>query len=368
VSRIKLKYVHQFVDKRRGAAKARFYFRRRGFPQLPLPRLPGSPEFNAAYERALAGSTVTPPIGAKRVRVGSIGALALAWFNSPEFLTLKPATQRTYRLIVEKWLQQHRDKLFASLERKHVKAMLAEKAKKPAAANHWLRLLKSMMHFAIAEGMRSDDPTAGVDFIERKATGFHTWNEDEIAQFEARHPIGSKARLALALLLYTAQRRSDVVKMGRQHVRNGVAQVHQQKTGAMLAIPVHPDLQTILDATPRAREHLTFLVTEYGKPFTAAGFGGWFRERCNEAGLPKRCASHGLRKAACRRLAEAGCSANVIASISGHVTLREVERYTKAADQARMARIGIAALAARTEANGKVATVESEVATEKLSA
>ena len=89
---------------------------------------------------------------------------------------------------------------------------------------------------------------------------------------------------------------------------------------------------------------LTRVVTDYGKPLSAAGFGGWFRARCNEAGLPKRCTSHGLRKAACRRLAEAGCSANVIASISGHTTLREVERYTRAADQKRMARMGMAAM------------------------
>jgi len=244
--------------------------------------------------------------------------------------------------------------------------MLADRVGKPAAANHWLRLLKSMMHFAIVQNMRADDPTVGVDFIEHKSIGFHTWTEDEIAQFEAHHPIGSKPRLALALLLYTAQRRSDVVKMGRQHVRNGMAQVRQQKTGTTLAIPVHPDLQAILDATPG--EQFTFLVTEYGKPFTAAGFGGWFRERCDEAGLPKWCASHGLRLAACRRLAEAGCSANVIASISGHKTLREVERYTRAADQKQLARIGMAALTSRTSANDAVATDQAEVATKKLSA
>jgi integrase len=84
-------------------------------------------------------------------------------------------------------------------------------------------------------------------------------------------------------------------------------------------------------------------MTAYGKPFTAAGSAGGF-ERCDEAGLPKECTAHGLRKAACRRLAEAGCSANVIAAISGHTSLREVERYTRAADQERMARIGMAAL------------------------
>jgi site-specific recombinase XerD len=130
--------------------------------------------------------------------------------------------------------------------------------------------------------------------------------------------------------------------MGRHHVRNGVVQVRQQKTGAMLAIPVHPALQAVLAAA--SSEHLTFLVTEYGKPFTAAGFGGWFRDRCNEAALPKQCAFHGLRKAAGRQLAEAGCSANVIAAILGHTTLREVERYTRAAEQQRLARIGMAAI------------------------
>ena len=84
-------------------------------------------------------------------------------------------------------------------------------------------------------------------------------------------------------------------------------------------------------------EHLTFMVKEFGKPFTSAGFGNWFRERCDEAGL-ERCSAHGLRKAACRRLAEAGCTAHQIAAISGHASLREVERYTKAVDQARLAK------------------------------
>ena len=167
----------------------------------------------------------------------------------------------------------------------------------------------------------------------------------------SHHPIGSRARLALALLLYTAQRRSDVVRMGRQHVRDGVVHVRQLKTGAALAIPLHPALVAVIEATPN--EHLTFLTTSFGKPFTTPGFGNWFREQGNAAGLPRCCASHGLRKAACRRLAEAGCSANVIAAVSGHRTLSEVSRYTKAADQERMARDAMSTLINRTKtANG----------------
>jgi integrase len=128
--------------------------------------------------------------------------------------------------------------------------------------------------------------------------------------------------------------------MGRQHIRDGVLTVRQDKTGATLAIPVHTDLQAILDATPSA--HLTFLTTERGESYGGSNFSNRFREWCDAAGLPKECSAHGLRKAACRRLAEAGCSANEIASISGHASLREVERYTRAVDQARMARNAMA--------------------------
>jgi hypothetical protein len=138
------------------------------------------------------------------------------------------------------------------------------------------------------------------------------------------------------LLLYTTQRRGDVVKMGRQHVKDGVLTVKQQKTGVPLAIPVHPELRTVLDATPG--EHLTFLVTTTGKPYGPNHFSESFREWCDAAGLPKRCSAHGLRKAPCRRFAEAGCSANEIMAHSGHGTMKELVRYTKGADQARLAR------------------------------
>src|SRR5262249_15801833 len=167
-----------------------------------------------------------------------------------------------------------------------------------------------------------------------------TWTEEEITAFEMRHAIGSKARVALSLLLYTAQRRGDVLKMGRQHIRDGLLHVRQEKTGIELAIPVHEHLRAVLDATPS--EPLTFLTTRSGKAYSRNGFAMHFRGWCDAAGLPALCMPHGLRKAACRRLAEAGCSANEIAAISGHASLREVERYTKAANQLQMARKAMA--------------------------
>jgi integrase len=127
-----------------------------------------------------------------------------------------------------------------------------------------------------------------------------------------------------------------VVRIGRQHIRDDVLTVRQAKTGATLAIPVHPDLAAIIAATPVG--HLTLLVTQTGKSYGANDFSEMFRNWCDAAELPQHCVFHGLRKAALTRLADARCTAHEIAAISGHKTLKEVERYTKGADQARLAR------------------------------
>jgi integrase len=338
------KFTHGFVDRH---GTARFYFRKAGCKQVPLPGLPWSPVFMAAYEAALGGDAPPIEIGASRTKPGTINALVVSYFNSMAFQALAPETRRTRRNILERFRAEHGDKRSALLKREHISAMFAKKAATRFAARNWLKTVRALMQFALVVGTLKEDPTAGIKNLSGKTDGFRTWNEDDIAAFEARHPVGTRERLALALLLNTAQRRGDVVRMGRQHIRNGAIEVKQQKTGTRLAIPIHPDLQAALDATPSA--HLTFLTTAFGRPFTAAGFTNWFREACNAAGLPRGTSAHGLRKAACRRLAEAGCSANVIASISGHASLAEVTRYTKAADQERMAKDGMAMLVSETK-------------------
>jgi integrase len=197
-----------------------------------------------------------------------------------------------------------------------------------------------LMQYAVSANLCEVDPTQGIKLKTPKSDGIYTWNEQDIAAYEAVHGVGTKARLAFALGLYTAQRRNDVLRMGRQHIHDGILSVKQQKTGAALRIPVHPDLRAIIDATPGG--HLTFLLTRTGKPYAGDNFSEQFRAWCKAARLPEKCSFHGLRKAACRRLAEAGCSVNEIAAISGHATLREVQRYTKAVDQERMARAAMA--------------------------
>ena len=211
---------------------------------------------------------------------------------------------------------------------------------RPGMARNVLSTFRILVALAIEEGVRKDDPTIGIKRPKLSASGWHDWTEEEIAQFEAHHPIGTMARLAFALALHTGQRASDVIRMGRQHVKDGLVSVAQQKTGVRLWIPLHPDLKAIMAATPS--EHLTFIVTEHGKPYsTGKSFGNRMGRWAMQAGL-KNCPLHGLRKACCRRLAEAGCPAHEIMAISGHKSLSEVARYTQAADQKRMAERAIA--------------------------
>jgi integrase len=334
MARIRLRYVQEWTDKKTGITFR--YFRRPGCKRVPLPGLPGSTEFMTAYQAAL--DAPRPPIGEKRSRSGTVSATIAAYYLSLDFGALAPGTQGMRRAILERFRAEHGDKPIALLPSKFI-ALTLHKLK-PHAARNWLKAIRHLMAFAVSVGACQTDPTQGMKIKSPKTDGIYTWSEANIAAYEAAYPVGTKARLALALLLYTAQRRSDVIRIGRQHIANGVLQVRQQKTGALLSIPVHPDLKAAIDATPS--DHLTLLTTKTGKPYSPNDFSDQFRAWCDAAGLPAACSAHGLRKAACRRLAEAGCSANEIAAISGHATLSELQRYTKAADQARMAKNAMA--------------------------
>ena len=298
------KYTQAFIDRH---GKARFYFRKAGCKPVPLPGLPWSPSFMAAHEAALDGEAPRIEIGASRTKPGTINALVVSYFNSMAFQALAPETRRTRRNILERFRAEHGDKRSAMLKREHVNVMFAKKAATRFAARNWLKTVRALMQFAVTEGMLASDPTAGIKNLSGKTDGFRTWNEDDIAAFEARIPSGRGNGWRWPCWSTTAQRRRVTHGADRSAStpRRRVIDVKQQKTGTKLAIPIHPDLQAVLDATPSG--HLTFLTTAFGKPFAAAGFTNWFREACNAAGLPRGTSAHGLRKAACRRLAEAGC-------------------------------------------------------------
>ena len=190
-------------------------------------------------------------------------------------------------------------------------------------------MLRSLLKVAVKAKLRRDNPALGIELERLETTGYRSWSEEELRQYEARHPVGTKARLALDLLLYTATRRADVVALGPANMRNGRLLFTYSKNKTEMNIPVAPPLAATIAATPMIGVK-TFLVTEYGKQFTPAGFGNWFRDRCDEADLP-HCTAHGIRKAFLRRMVEVGCSEDYIASISGHRDMREIRKYVQAA-------------------------------------
>jgi len=308
-------------------------FRRNGVSAY-LTGIPWGEDFMRQYAAALQGAQPQPStIGASRTLPGSINALVVSYYGSPDFRGLKASTATVRKNIIERFRREHGNKPVARLERKHVKEIIGAKSETPQAANHLLKVVRLLLNYAVEIGMIARNPALGVKGYASRGEGFHTWSEAEVAQFEAAYPIGTKERLAFALAIYTGQRISDVVKMGWQHVKDSWIAVRQEKTDNPLMIPMHPELVRILAAVPRS--NLTFLVTDRGATFTAAGLSNWFGKRCRKAGLAGT--AHGLRKTAATRLANAGCSTDQIKAITGHRTTKEVERYTRAADQARLA-------------------------------
>lgn len=323
-----------YIDSR---GDLRAQFRRPGYPMhgvnLPLPIW--SEEFMAVYTKAMSGEREESQVGKGRTIPGSFSDLIANYYRTPEYLNLARITQQTYRNDMERFRKEHGDKRVAALTTDHIERLIALKADRPAAANRLRKTLKILMAYAVKKKFRTDNPTVGVKKLKDRSSGFRTWTEEEIAAFYAKHGKGTRARLAIDLLLLTAQRRSDIIRMGWQHVRGGFLTIRQSKTGTEVAIPVIGRFADVLAGLKR--ENMTFLMTAQGKPFTEAGFTNWFRDMVKAADLPVGLSPHGLRKAACVRLADAGRSATEIMSISGHRNLAEVQTYVEAANRKRAA-------------------------------
>lgn len=317
-----------FTDK---SGKVRWRYRRKHAKAIYLPGSYGSAEFTAAYEAAVANR---PLHQSQKTLPGTIDALVRGYLASSDYQLLADNTRRTYGYHLERFRRANGNKSARLLTPENLRDKLDKLAGTPASANIFLKVMRALCAYGVDRKLLPSNPAASVKRLKDRTDGIHTWSDEQIARFEKRHPVGTKANLAMRLLLYTAQRRSDVVRLGRQHEKGGSIRMRQQKTGAWLVLPIVQELRDALDRSPTGA--LTYLETDFGKPFSLAGFGNWFRDRCNEAGL-KECSAHGLRKAAARRMAEAGKSAHEIMSITGHRSLAEVERYTRAASQERMA-------------------------------
>ena len=207
-------------------------------------------------------------------------------------------------------------------------------------ANLTRAVLRRMFSFAVAIGQRRDNPFNAVP--KYKIGTHHTWTDEQLGAYEKRWPLGTRQRLALDVLLYSAQRVGDVVRMQRSDIRNGVITVVQQKTDAEVFVPLHPALARSIKAGPSKGVYL--IGDKNGRPITRRTLSVLISVAAKAAGLPAECVAHGLRKAALRRLAEHGATSKEMQAVSGHKTLAEIERYTQQADQRRLAKAAIGTL------------------------
>ncbi len=373
---LRLRWVHKDTDRH---GNVRVYFWRRGTKRSAKVRIHepvGSEEFFRRYSElvSLSEMGVSPapePAPDHHLQPNTFGWLVKRYMREgPDFLALEADGQRTRKGVFERMLNEpvvpgepeiYRDFPLPKMTSKACRVLRDRKANAglPGAAYNRVRALRGLFRWATCDEddelpIMANDPAAKLSNVPNASDGWHTWTETEVQQFEKRHRRGTKARLALALLLYTGVRRSDVVGLGKQHetvLLNEQGETEpwikkrqvkgRRRRVTNIEIPLLPILADELAAYPSA--HLTYLVTEYGKPFTAAGFGGWFRERCDEAGL-YHCSAHGLRKAGAARAAEKGATSLQLMAIFNWRSLKVAEVYTRAAERRTMARAAIGLL------------------------
>lgn len=348
--------------------RTRWRYRHKGFAR-DLGTEFGSDEFKRRYAEAEAEcrGRRKAGAGADRTIPGSLSDLVASYYKSPEWCGISESTKRTYKGPIEKLRKKHGDKPVAQLERKHVMAILGEKADTPAAANNLRKRLAQLLDHAIAMEWIKVNPVRQVKPYRIEGGGYHTWDEGEIARFFEVHEPGTLAHRAVILMLYTGAARVDAVNLGpwniKQTDKGPRIEYRRQKTiranGVKVSIPIHPDLAEVLAGLPDDRP---FLATAYGQPRSPDGLGNAMREWCDKAGLAT-CSSHGLRKACARRLAEAGASAHEIMSVTGHKTLAEVQRYTEAATREGLADSAMGKLITRPNKEQTVVNLPQRFAT-----
>jgi integrase len=300
---------------------------------------PGSEGFRNDYAECLANRL--PSAGIDKVKPGSIAKLIAIYYASPEFRGLRESTQKVFRGDLERFKAQDGDRRVSHLKRHHLKAIIGEMADRPNAANNLIKRLRPILDIAVDLEWLPINPARGLRGYKIASDGLYTWTDADMDAYEKRHQSGSKARLAYALLYYTASRRGDVVKLGRQHIKDDRLLFTQNKTHTDMDLPIHAELWREISAIKH--NELTFLITEYGNPFTPEGFGNWFKARCMEAGLPQ-CSAHGLRKAATKAVIESGKTTAQAGGLTGHKTLAEIDHYSAKRDQAALANVAVEAL------------------------
>ena len=316
--------------------KKRWRFRKKGLPTVYLPGEYGSAEFRQAYHIAVGGNALQEKPSPHEH--GTFDWLIEHYKRTPKWGKLAPISMKNLSNEFDRFSLLYGKKRVTTLRLEHVEAIIARKSDRPASANRLLKLIRRLCRFAIKKRLIQVDPTIGVERYKENPDGFHTWTEDEIQAFETHHGVGSKAVLALRLMLYTGAARQDAIRLGWQSVQAGRIMYRRGKTDGDVNLPILEDLAEVLQLVPTTQ--LLFLTHTGERPYKPETFGNWFRDQCVAAHLP-HCSSHGLRKAGATRLANAECNELQIMAFLGHKTTDEARTYIKKANRITLSDTGM---------------------------
>lgn len=333
-------YTSIFVDRH---GKERCRFRRYGVSRyLPHPSTKG---YAAAYKAALEGLPEARPAHGR-----TINDLLPIFYRSVGFRKGGVDWQATRKQTLEAFRQEYGNDPVRCFRPKDIDVILAAKLEKRrvkgrivGGTHAALRLREQLFllfKFAVKQDWIAANPVEKAETVDHKGPGFYAWTEDDIARFREVYPLGTKPRLAMELMLWTGARRGDAHRAAPP--KGGRIGFTASKTGKVQDVPVAPMLAKAIEAMP-AVGLTTLLVTQHGKPYSVAGFGNWFSEKCRDAGLP-RCTAHGLRKALARRAAERDVQQQGIKALGQWSNDKEAATYVAGANQKRLAQTALEAV------------------------
>lgn len=338
----RLPYLETFLSRH---GKRMWFFRVGKGPRLRLPDEYGSPAFVAAYNAALASRAIAAAKPARTLRW-----LISEYLESPAWAALAKETRKQFRYQLARMKERAGEAPIHEITPASIAAGRDLRASKPTDANKFLKCSSALFRFAVDRQWLRDNPAKGIAKLRTAGTGFRTWKEEEALLFEERWPVGTRERLAFDLLIYTGVRRSDVVRLGRQHTRGGEITITTEKSRnagrpVEVTITILPPLAASIAAAPTG--DMTYIVTAKGSAFGKESFGTWFKKACRAAGVPG--SSHGLRKLAAVRMAENGATEAELNAVFGWANgSDEAKTYIRKASRSKLARGGIVKMLPQT--------------------
>ena len=310
--------------------RAVWYVRRNG-KRIRLRAEFGTPEFDAEYQMALAAHQ---PATEVRTTAGTLGWLIGCFRGAAAWQARSESTRAKWDGIYRQVLKAAGNAPLSAITPKVIRAGLERRSRTPGQAAHFLNAMRALFRWAVKTQLMKADPTASIEApVRSRDAGIRPWTEEDVAAFEYRWPIGTRQRVWQDVLLYTGLRRGDAVRLGRQHVRDGIATIKTEKTGTIVTIPILPVLAETLAAGPCG--DLSFITGARGQPMAKQSFSNEFAIACRAAGVPG--SAHGVRKIAATRAANAGATVAELKAIFGWSGGKMASHYTRSADRQRLA-------------------------------